>query len=340
METVYSSRTLSLEFKRIQANPVEGFLVNLNDNNLYLWDVAIFGPPETIYEGGYFKAQMTFPTNYPYSPPTLRFIDNFWHPNVYENGQICISILHPSNDDPTSGELPSERWNPAQNVRTILLSVISLLNEPNINSPANVDASKMYQRWKQSNGEHKQFEVIIKRSVEHSKLEAQKDGIVVPTTIRDYCLMKFKVGANGKAEAEKDFGLDKTVVTTDEYYDESYLFEGEEKEENDVYYNDDYYSEDYIYENEDDEDDEQVETQTQGQAQDDEQVEAHTQGQAQDDEQVELQTQGQVQDDEQVEAQTHGQVQDAQNILEVTTQADDRNVRDPAIEWEARNSGI
>ena len=54
-----------------------------------------------------------------------------WHPNVYENGDLCISILHPPVDDPQSGELPCERWNPTQNVRTILLSVVSLLNEPN-----------------------------------------------------------------------------------------------------------------------------------------------------------------------------------------------------------------
>ena len=56
------------------------------------------------------------------------------------NGEVCISILHPPTEDPQSGEHPSERWNPAQNVRTILMSIISLLNEPNCSSPANVDA--------------------------------------------------------------------------------------------------------------------------------------------------------------------------------------------------------
>ena len=48
-----------------------------------------------------------------------------------QNGDLCISILHPPVDDPQSGELPCERWNPTQNVRTVLLSVVSLLNEPN-----------------------------------------------------------------------------------------------------------------------------------------------------------------------------------------------------------------
>ena len=78
-----------------------------------------------------FQAHIKFPSDYPYNPPSLRFQSKVWHPNVYENGDLCISILHPPVDDPQSGELPCERWNPTQNVRTILLSVVSLLNEPN-----------------------------------------------------------------------------------------------------------------------------------------------------------------------------------------------------------------
>lgn len=79
-----------------------------------------------------------------------------------QNGDLCISILHPPVDDPQSGELPCERWNPTQNVRTILLSVISLLNEPNTFSPANVDASVMYRRWRDSKGRDKEYENIIR----------------------------------------------------------------------------------------------------------------------------------------------------------------------------------
>ena len=63
------------------------------------------------------QAQIKFPPDYPYNPPSLRFMSKVWHPNVYENGDLCISILHPPVDDPQSGELPSERWNPTQNVR-------------------------------------------------------------------------------------------------------------------------------------------------------------------------------------------------------------------------------
>lgn len=108
------------------------------------------------------QALMKFPHDYPYSPPSIRFITKVWHPNVYENGDLCISILHPPVDDPQSGELPCERWNPTQNVRTILLSVISLLNEPNTFSPANVDASVMYRRWRDSNGRDNEYPNIIR----------------------------------------------------------------------------------------------------------------------------------------------------------------------------------
>jgi len=182
-------RALALEYKSLQEEPVEGFRVKLaNDDNLFEWEVAIFGPPDTLYQGGYFKAHMKFPHDYPYSPPTIRFLTKVWHPNVYENGDLCISILHPPVDDPQSGELPCERWNPTQNVRTILLSVISLLNEPNTFSPANVDASVMYRRWRDSKGKDKEYENIIRKQVSGGRAEAEKDGVVIPTTLEEYCI--------------------------------------------------------------------------------------------------------------------------------------------------------
>ncbi|KAF7995271.1 hypothetical protein HCN44_004743 [Aphidius gifuensis] len=182
-------RALALEYKSLQEEPVEGFRVKLvNEDNMFEWEVAIFGPPDTLYQGGYFKAHMKFPLDYPYSPPSIRFMTKVWHPNVYENGDLCISILHPPVDDPQSGELPCERWNPTQNVRTILLSVISLLNEPNTYSPANVDASVMYRRWRDSKGRDKEYENIIRKQAQAAKIEAEKEGIVVPLTLEDYCI--------------------------------------------------------------------------------------------------------------------------------------------------------
>lgn len=178
-----------LEMKSLQDEPVEGFKITLVDeSDLYNWEVAIFGPPNTHYEGGYFKARIKFPIDYPYSPPAFRFLTKMWHPNIYENGDVCISILHPPVDDPQSGELPSERWNPTQNVRTILLSVISLLNEPNTFSPANVDASVMYRKWRDSKGKDREYIEIIRKQVVATKADAERDGVKVPITLDEYCV--------------------------------------------------------------------------------------------------------------------------------------------------------
>ena len=69
--------------------------------------------------------------------------------SVYPNGLVCISILHPPGDDPHHYEQASERWSPIQSVEKILLSVMSMLAEPNDESPANVEAAKM---WRERRG--------------------------------------------------------------------------------------------------------------------------------------------------------------------------------------------
>ncbi len=63
---------------------------------------------------------------------------------MYPTGVVCISILHPPGDDPNQYEHASERWSPIQSVEKILLSVMSMLAEPNDESPANVEAAKMW----------------------------------------------------------------------------------------------------------------------------------------------------------------------------------------------------
>mmetsp|Transcript_46434 Transcript_46434/g.121877 ORF Transcript_46434/g.121877 Transcript_46434/m.121877 type:complete len:163 (-) Transcript_46434:532-1020(-) len=93
-------------------------------------------------EGGMFKAKMTFPPDYPNMPPELRFTSEMWHPNVHEDGKVCISILHPPGDDQYGYESAEERWRPIHTVESVLISVISMISSPNDESPANVDAAK------------------------------------------------------------------------------------------------------------------------------------------------------------------------------------------------------
>lgn len=59
---------------------------------------------------------------------------------MYPDGRVCISILHTPGDDPLGYETAAERWSPVQSIEKILLSVVSMLAEPNDESGANVDA--------------------------------------------------------------------------------------------------------------------------------------------------------------------------------------------------------
>ncbi|XP_062519222.1 ubiquitin-conjugating enzyme E2 G1-like [Corticium candelabrum] len=134
---------LRKQLMELQRKPVEGFSAGLiDDDDLFKWEVLIIGPQDTLYEGGFFKAHLTFPREYPQRPPKMKFMTEIWHPNIEKNGDVCISILHEPGDDKWGYEMAEERWLPIHTVETILLSVISLLADPNDSSPANVDAAK------------------------------------------------------------------------------------------------------------------------------------------------------------------------------------------------------
>ncbi|XP_055742547.1 ubiquitin-conjugating enzyme E2 G1-like isoform X1 [Salvelinus fontinalis] len=147
----YMLATLTIELNK---NPVEGFSAGLiDDEDIYKWEVVIIGPQDTLFEGGFFKAYLTFPYDYPLRPPKMKFITEIWHPNVAKNGDVCISILHEPGEDKFGYEKPEERWLPIHTVETIMISVISMLADPNSDSPANVDAAK---EWREDpNGEFK-----------------------------------------------------------------------------------------------------------------------------------------------------------------------------------------
>jgi ubiquitin-conjugating enzyme E2 G1 len=103
------------------------------------------GPSETYYEEGLFKATLAFPSDFPNSPPKMTFVTEILHPNVYESGEVCISILHPAGEDAYNPqELVTERWRPILGVEAVIVSVISMLCDPNIESPANLDAAKLF----------------------------------------------------------------------------------------------------------------------------------------------------------------------------------------------------
>eukprot|EP00066_Takifugu_rubripes_P028574 XP_011617840.1 PREDICTED: ubiquitin-conjugating enzyme E2 G2-like [Takifugu rubripes] len=89
--------------------------------------LCLRGPQDTCFEGGIFPAVLSFPSDYPLSPPKMRFTCEMFHPNIYPDGRVCISILHAPGDDPMGYESSAERWSPVQSVEKILLSVVSML---------------------------------------------------------------------------------------------------------------------------------------------------------------------------------------------------------------------
>lgn len=98
------------------------------DNNLFAWVATIHGAKGTVYEGLTFKLSLSFPSDYPYSAPTVRFDTPCYHPNVDQQGNICLDIL-------------KDQWSALYDVRTVLLSIQSLLGEPNNESPLNSQAA-------------------------------------------------------------------------------------------------------------------------------------------------------------------------------------------------------
>ncbi|KAI1882431.1 hypothetical protein AGOR_G00250630 [Albula goreensis] len=134
--TDQSSLLLRKQLAELNKNPVEGFSAGLvSDDDIYQWEVVLIGPQDTLFEGGFFKAYLTFPYDYPLRPPKMKFITEIWHPNVAKNGDVCISILHEPGEDRFGYERPEERWLPVHTVETIMISVISMLADPNVDSP-------------------------------------------------------------------------------------------------------------------------------------------------------------------------------------------------------------
>ncbi|XP_072852669.2 ubiquitin-conjugating enzyme E2 C [Pogona vitticeps] len=100
-------------------------------DNLFKWIGTIIGAAGTVYEDLRYKLALEFPSGYPYNAPTVKFLTPCYHPNVDLQGNICLDIL-------------KDKWSALYDVRTILLSIQSLLGEPNIESPLNTDAAELW----------------------------------------------------------------------------------------------------------------------------------------------------------------------------------------------------
>lgn len=136
-------KRLQSEYKQIIKEPNFFYSIEPDLKNFLNWNVLLIGPPDSPFEGGIFKCQLKFGSEYPNRPPEFKFLSELPHPNIYKDGRVCISILHEGHDE-YGYEHISERWKPSHGVNSILMSVISMLSNPNFESPANVEASVMW----------------------------------------------------------------------------------------------------------------------------------------------------------------------------------------------------
>jgi ubiquitin-conjugating enzyme E2 D/E len=104
-----------------------------NGEDLYKWAGTIMGPADSPYAGGLFKLEIHFPPDYPFKPPKMVFLTKIYHPNIHPNGAICLDIL-------------KDQWSPALTMSKVLLSLTSLLCDPNPKDPLVLDAAQLYER--------------------------------------------------------------------------------------------------------------------------------------------------------------------------------------------------
>ena len=127
-----------------EKNQNEFFTINpdIIDTNLgYNIEGIMFGHDEP-YRNGMFEFKIFFPHDYPNNPPIFTFTDKLFHPNIYSDGKVCISILH-AGGDATGYEDDGLRWSSTQTLYCIITSIHYVLHNPNGESPANIDAALM-----------------------------------------------------------------------------------------------------------------------------------------------------------------------------------------------------
>lgn len=111
-------RRIKKELLEFSNDPPELCSAGPIDGNMFQWQATIIGPPESLYENGIFVLKIDFPNDYPFKPPRVKFTTKVYHCNINDNGGICLDIL-------------KSQWTPSLSISKVLLSICSLLNDPN-----------------------------------------------------------------------------------------------------------------------------------------------------------------------------------------------------------------
>ncbi|KAJ1643693.1 ubiquitin-conjugating enzyme E2 N [Coemansia asiatica] len=127
-----ATKRILKEVERLNKDPVPGILAQPIESNIRYFEVYMDGPAQSPYEGGRFKLELFLPEEYPMAPPKVRFLTKMYHPNIDKLGRICLDIL-------------KDKWSPALQIRTVLLSIQALLSAPNPDDPL---ANDVAEQWK------------------------------------------------------------------------------------------------------------------------------------------------------------------------------------------------
>ena len=141
------SRRITKETSDLLSKPETGIVCTVDDTNIRHFLVSIAGPQDTPYEGGTFNLELFLPVEYPMAPPKVRFLTMIYHPNIDKLGRICLDIL-------------KDKWSPALQIRTVLLSIQALLSAPNPDDPLENDVADL---WKSN----EQMAISIARDWTH-----------------------------------------------------------------------------------------------------------------------------------------------------------------------------
>lgn len=124
-------RRIIKETQRLLQEPVPGIIAVPDESNARYFHVIVSGPTDSPFEGGSFKLELFLPEDYPMSAPKVRFMTKIYHPNIDRLGRICLDIL-------------KDKWSPALQIRTVLLSIQALLSAPNPDDPLANDVAELW----------------------------------------------------------------------------------------------------------------------------------------------------------------------------------------------------
>ncbi|XP_039263481.1 ubiquitin-conjugating enzyme E2 N-like [Styela clava] len=147
-------RRIIKETQRLVSDSPPGICAIPVESNARYFKVTVVGPQDSPYEGGIFKLELFLPEDYPMAPPKVRFMTKIYHPNIDKLGRICLDIL-------------KDKWSPALQIRTVLLSIQALLSAPNPDDPL---ANDVAEAWKLDENS------AIKKAKEWTKLHARKNN--------------------------------------------------------------------------------------------------------------------------------------------------------------------